>query len=782
MNRSTKYELSGAKKLIAVLALLFALFSLQAQEFVLSGYVKDNQTKEALVGASIAIVGINKGVLTDATGFFELRLTKGDYTFVVSYFGYAELRKPMSLTQNTTQTFVLQPQISQLEKVVVSAVARNNNVVSTEMGTQTLQMREIKTIPVIFGENDILKTIQLLPGVQSAGEGNSGFNVRGGGADQNLVLLDNAPIYNASHVMGFFSIFNGDAIAGLKLHKGSMPPEYGGRLSSVLDVTSREGDMQSFHVNGGIGTISSRLTVEGPIVKDKASFIVSGRRSYADVFLKFSQREAMRKTRLFFYDVNGKITYSINPKNRLSLSVYTGTDKFMYQNKQGIYWGNTIATLRWAHYFKPNFTLNSYLIYSNFQSTIAAEMGEQKIKLLSGVTDFCLKEQFSWRINSRNTLKFGFESTYHTFNPGTLDTDMTMVKLDIQKKYGWENGIYISNDQSLTENFKVNYGFRISTYSAMGPGTVYTYNSEHQKTDSTTFGRGEFIKTYPAFEPRLAANYIINKENSIKASYTRTQQYVHLIQGSTISLPLDYWIPSTALVKPEICNQYSVGYFRNFADNMYETSAELYYKDLDRQIDYQSGTNVFLNADIESYLLFGKGKSYGLELFAKKSSGDFTGWISYTLSKTQKKIEGLNNAQWFPVRNDRRNSISVVGMYKFSEKWQFAATWVFANGEAVTLPAGKYKIEDFQVYYFTERNGYRMPNYHRMDVSATYTKRHKRWESEWNFSIYNVYNRKNAFFLYFDEPGSSTNPTDRTKVMKVTLFPILPAVTWNFRF
>jgi len=782
MNQSTKYEFGGAKKLVAVLALLVAFFSLHAQEFVLSGYVKSSQTKEALVAASIAIVGANAGTMTDANGYFELHLKKGDYTLVVSYFGYAEVRKTMSLTQNTKQTFLLQPQISELEKVVVSAVVRNNNVISTEMGTQTLQMQEIKTIPVIFGENDILKTIQLLPGVQSAGEGNSGFNVRGGGADQNLVLLDNAAIYNASHVMGFFSIFNGDAVAGLKLHKGSMPAEYGGRLSSVLDVTSREGDMQSFHANGGIGTISSRLTVEGPIVKDKASFIVSGRRSYADVFLKFSQQEAMRKTRLFFYDVNGKITYSVNSKNRLSLSVYTGTDKFMYQNRQGIYWGNTISTLRWTRYLKPNFTLNSYLIYSNFQSTIVAEMGEQKIKLISGVSDFCLKEQFSWRINSRNTVKFGVESIHHTFNPGTLDTDMTMIKIDIQKKYGWENGIYISNDQSLTENFKVNYGFRISTYSAMGPGTVYGYNSEHQKTDSTAFGRGEFIKTYPAFEPRLAANYIIDEKNSVKASYTRTQQYVHLIQGSTISLPLDYWIPSTALVKPEICNQYSIGYFRNFADNMYETSAELYYKDLDRQIDYESGTNVFLNADIESYLLFGKGKSYGLELFAKKSSGDFTGWISYTLSKTQKKIEGLNNAQWFPARNDRRNSVSLVGMYKFSEKWQFAATWVFANGDAVTLPAAKYKIEDFQVYYFTERNGYRMPNYHRMDLSATYTKKHKRYESEWNFSIYNVYNRKNAFFLYFDEPGSSTNPTDRTKVMKVTLFPILPAVTWNFRF
>ncbi|MDR0940815.1 MAG: TonB-dependent receptor [Bacteroidales bacterium] len=766
------------RKSITILLLLSLFTMLQAQELRISGYVKDKQTQEFLVGATVAIAGANNGAMTDANGFFSMQLPKGDYTLVISYFGFTEIRETVKLMRNTTRTFLLQPQASQLERIVVSSVAPNYNVVSTEIGAQTLQMRDIKTIPVIFGENDILKTIQLLPGVQSAGEGNSGFNVRGGGADQNLVLLDNAAVYNASHVMGFFSIFNGDAIADLKLYKGSMPPEYGGRLSSVLDVSLREGDLKAFHVNGGIGTISSRLTVEGPIAKDKASFIVSGRRSYADMFLKLSRQEDLRKTKLFFYDMNGKITYRVNPKNRLTLSLYTGTDKFMFQNKQGIYWGNTIASLRWAHTFHSNFSLNSYFIYSNFQSTIAVEMDEQKTKLLSGVSDFCVKEHFSWRINPRNSLKFGFESTFHTFNPGTLDTEMTMIKLEIQKKYGWENGIYISNDQSLAEHIKLNYGFRISTYSAMGLGSVYGYNAEHQKTDSVAFGRGEFIKTYPAFEPRLSANYIINKENSIKASYMRTQQYVHLIQGSTVSLPLDYWIPSTALVKPEICNQYSIGYFRNLADNRYELSAELYYKDLEQQIDYQSGTNVFLNPDIESYLLFGVGKSYGLELFAKKSTGDFTGWISYTLSKTQKKFDELNKAQWFPVRNDRRNSISVVGMYKINEKWQCAATWIFANGEAVTLPAGKYTIEDFQVYYFTERNGYRMPNYHRMDVSVTYTKKHKRYESEWNFSIYNVYSRKNAFFLYFDEVPNS----DRLRVMKVTLFPILPSITWNFRF
>ncbi|MDR2963251.1 MAG: TonB-dependent receptor [Bacteroidales bacterium] len=770
------------KFLLAFFSIILAAFSLHAQEFTLSGTLKSSRAKEAIVGATVRIVGTSTGAVSNANGEFYMTLKKGDYTLAISYVGFLDLSYKVHLTQNTSLALILQENVSELSTVVVSAIERNHNVVAAEMGSQSLSMKEIKTIPVIFGENDILKTIQLLPGVQSAGEGNSGFNVRGGGADQNLVLLDNAAIYNASHVMGFFSIFNGDAIAGLKLYKGSMPPEFGGRLSSVLDVTSREGDLQNYHANGGIGTISSRITVEGPIVRNKASFILSARRSYADVFLKFARREDIRKTRLFFYDMNGKITYAINPKNRLSLSVYNGTDKFMYQNKQGIYWGNTIATLRWAHSFHDNFSLKSYLIYSNFQSTIAAEMDKQKIRLLSGVSDWCIKEQFTWNINASNTLKFGLESTYHSFNPGTLDSDISMLKLAIQKKYGWENGVYVSNEQSAGEHFKFNYGVRFSAYSAMGPVSVYTYNSDHEKIDSVKYRRGEFVKTYVAIEPRVSANYIINKENSVKASFTRTQQYVHLIQGSTISLPMDYWIPSTALVKPEMSYQYSLGYFRNFADNNYETSAELYYKDLERQIDYLSGTNVFLNPDIESYLLFGVGQSYGLELFVKKNSGNFTGWISYTLSKTQRRFNELNNGNWFPVRNDRRNNISVVGMYKLSDSWQCAATWVFANGEAVTLPIGKYYIEEFQVYYFTKRNGFRMPNYHRMDLSATYTKKHKRFESEWNFSIYNAYNRKNAFFLYFDEPGSDTNHSDRMKAMKVTLFPILPAVTWNFNF
>ena len=752
-----------------------------SQKFTISGYVKDADTGEELIGASVFVLGTSFGAYTNQYGFYSITLTKGDYKVEYSYLGYSAKTLFINLSENKNQNINLTVSAEKLETVVVSGEARDKNVSSTDMGVQNLAIQEIKTIPVLFGENDILKTIQLMPGVKSAGEGNSGFFVRGGGADQNLVLLDEAPVYNASHMLGFFSVFNGDAIKDVKLYKGAMPAEYGGRLSSVLDIKMKEGNLKEYHGCGGVGTISSRLALEGPIIKDTSSFFIAVRRTYADLMLLAAKDTLLQETKLYFYDLNVKTNYKINDNNRIFLSGYFGRDVFKFQDMFGTDWGNATGTLRWVHLFSPKLFLNTTLIYSNFSNTISLKSGMGSFDLSMSITDYNFKEDLEYYLNTNNTVKVGINVVHHTFNPGELKTDMAGVSMSMDKKYALETGVYISNEQSVNEFIKLKYGVRISNFTVLGPGTTYTYDSEHEITDSAAYSSNEIIKNYPGIEPRFAGTFRLNRNASIKASYTRNNQYVHLIQSSTVSLPMDYWIPSTENTPPQVCNQYSIGYFQNFKDNMYESSIELYYKDLDSQIDYENGTNVFLNPNIESYLLFGIGRSYGAEFLAKKNSGKLTGWIGYTISKTEKKFEGLNSANWFPTRYDRTHDVSIVGMYDLSKKWQLSATWVYSTGDAVTFPSGKYIIDGKQISYYTERNGYRMPDYHRADVGATYTaKKTKKFESTFNFSIYNVYSRKNAYMIYF-EPKDENNP-DVLQAVKVTLFPILPSVTWNFTF
>lgn len=768
-------------KHILLFILLFTASISYSQKYTISGYVKDASTGEVLIGASIFIVGTNNGTFTNYYGFYSISLEKGNYQVEYSYLGYTSTTNFVNLTINKTQNIELKASIEKLQTVVVSAEARDKNVSSTEMGTQALQMAEIKNIPVLFGENDVLKTIQLMPGVKSAGEGNSGFFVRGGGADQNLVLLDEAPVYNASHMLGFFSVFNGDAIRDVKLYKGNMPAEYGGRLSSVLDIKMKEGNMKSYHTTGGIGLISSRLAVEGPIIKDTSSFIIAARRTYADMFLIFAKDTNLKKTKLFFYDLNLKTNYTFNENNRLFVSGYFGRDIFKFQEMFGTDWGNATGTVRWVHLFSPKIFLNSTFVYSSFDNVISVNSGVANIDLKMGINDISIKEDFQWYANTKNTVKFGFESIYHTFNPGELTTDMEGVEISIDRKYALETGLYISNEQSLNDFIKLKYGVRFSTFNIMGPGTTFTYNDDHEITDSAVYTGKKIIKSYPALEPRFAGTFRINASSSIKAAYTRNNQYVHLIQSSTVSLPMDYWIPSTELTPPQICSQYSLGYFRNFKENIYESSIELYYKDLDSQIDYENGTNVFLKPNVESYLVFGEGRSYGAEFLIKKSAGTLTGWIGYTLSKTEKKFKELNNANWFPTRYDRTHDVSVVAMYDVNKRLQISATWVFSTGDAITFPSGSYEIEEFTVNYYTERNGYRMPNYHRADLGITYkVNKSERYSSNLNLSIYNIYNRKNPYMIYF-EPKDEKNPKE-LQAVKVTLFPALPSITWNFSF
>lgn len=751
-----------------------------AQQYTLSGVVKDAQTGSALVGASVSVVGTDMGTFTNGNGGYSLSLKQGAYTIEYSYLGYKESLVSIQIHDNLRKNVRLSSSAINIDNIVVTSTAKDYNISSTQVGVQTLSLQEIKMVPVLFGENDVLKTMQLMPGVKSAGEGGSGYYVRGGGSDQNLILLDGASVYNASHMMGMFSVFNGDAIKDANLYKGSMSAEYGGRLSSVLDVTMQEGNKETFHGQGGIGTISSRFEIDGPIQKDKSSFLLAGRRTYADVFLKLKKDSTLRQTKLHFFDVNYKLSNVVNEKTKLELSGYIGRDVFKFRDMFGMDGGNVTATLSLVHLPSEKMKSVSSLVFSRFNSALSMDMELADMKLVSGITDLNWKEDFEYRL-SQNTIRFGGNVILHTFLPGELQSSMIEKTIELQKEHALEGNIYVDNSQNVNDILKLQYGVRFSNFIGIGPHISYEYNDEHEKVDSSVYSRGQIVTYYPNIEPRVSANYRINETSSIKTSYTRTCQFVHLIQSSTISMPTDYWMPSSQLVKPQTCSQISIGYFRNFRDNMFETSAEVYYKRMNHQIDYENGTNLYLNVNLEAYLLYGHSRSYGLELFAKKTVGDLTGWISYSLSKSEKQFQGINSGNWYPVRYDRTHDVSIVVMYSLNEKWNLSTTWVYSTGDAVTYPSGKYTIDGQTVAYYTERNGYRMPAYHRLDVGATYvTSRSERFESQLAFSIYNVYNRKNAYMIYF-EPVDEEHP-EVLQAVKLTLFPIIPSISWNFKF
>lgn len=768
------------KKIYSAIVLLYISLSLVAQEFTISGTVRDSQSGAELVGASVSVVGTAIGTFTNGKGQYSISLPKGSYTIEYSYLGYKDNSFSIQLYDNMRKNVRLVSSAINIDNVVVTSKAQDYNISSTQVGAQTLSMQEIKMVPVLFGENDVLKTLQLMPGVKSAGEGGSGYYVRGGGADQNLILLDDAPVYNASHMMGMFSVFNGDAIKDANLYKGSMSAEYGGRLSSVLDVTMQEGNREAFHGQGGIGTISSRVELEGPIQKDKSSYLIAGRRTYADIFLKLRRDSSLRQTKLHFYDVNYKVSDVINEKNKIELSGYMGHDVFKFRDMFGMDGGNITATLAFTHLSSEKTKLVSSLVFSRFNSKLSMDMAMADMSLVTGITDVNWKGDCEYRMTD-NTLHFGGNVTYHTFFPGELKTSMVEKPIKLENKKALEVNLYIDNSQNIRDVLKLQYGVRFSNFIGLGPSTVYDYNDEHEKIDSVSYKRGECVSYYPNVEPRLSANFRLNETSSVKASYTRTCQFVHLIQSSTVAMPTDYWMPSSNTVKPQTCSQVSVGYFRNFNENMYESSVEVYYKKMNNQIDYENGTNLYLNVDLEAYLLYGHSRSYGLELFVKKELGDLTGWISYSLSKSEKQFQGINSGAWYPVRYDRTHDVSIVLMYDLNEKWKVSATWVYSTGDAVTYPSGKYTIDGETVSYYTERNGYRMPAYHRMDLGATYiTSKTERFESQLAFSIYNVYNRKNAYMIYF-EPVDEEHP-EVLQAVKITLFPIIPSVSWNFKF
>ena len=768
--------------LFIITILLTTLLSSAQQKHTISGAVTDQQTGETLIGATIRLLGnTGIGVLTNSYGFYSITAPENKYAMVVSFSGYKSDTLEISLAKDITHQFGLAPAGAQLDEVVVVA-RRNDNITRTLPGVQKISIEEIKNVPVIFGEQDILKTIQLLPGIKSGGDGSTGFFVRGGGADQNLILLDEATVYNASHLLGFFSTFNSDAIKDVTVYKGDMPAQYGGRLSSLLDVKMNDGNNKNYRVSGGVGLIASRINVEGPIVKNKGSFMVSARRTYADLFLKLSKDSTINRSILYFYDINAKANYQLNERNKVFFSAYLGSDKLGFSNQFGIKWGNTTTTLRWNHIFTNKLFSNTSIIFSDYNYNISINETTNNLSIVSKIKDLTLKEDLQYYAGNHNKINFGFNLTKHTFTPGEFLTSETSSynSLILQDKYALDGVAYVSNEWEASDKIKFNMGLRLSSFNITGPGDFYSYNSEGETTDTTTYSSGKIIKSYLNLQSRFAATYQLNKVSSAKVSYSRNVQNLHLLSNSTGSNPTDLWIPSSNNVKPEISDQVSAGYYRNINNNKYEFSVEIYYKQLQNQIDYKNGAVLVANEAVESQLVFGKGRAYGLEMYAKKKYGSLTGWISYTLSRTERHIEGVNNNLWYPATQDQTHSLSLVAIYKLGKKWILASDFVFNTGNAVTWPSGKYNIDGNTTFYYTERNSYRMPAYHRMDVSATLQgKKTEKFESSWTFSIYNAYGRQNPYFIQFqNDPGDP----QKTQAIQYSLFRWVPSVTYNFKF
>ncbi len=772
--------------------LLFCLFAFawlipckltadEEAQYSLSGYIKDAANGEVLLFANVVIVELNTGATTNQYGFYSLKVPAGNYTIQCSYLGYETLAVNLNLKSNANRDIELKPKATTLKTVEIIGKSMKNTVRSLEMGAIKLDIKQLKSVPLLFGERDIIKAIQLLPGVSPSNEGSSNYFVRGGEADQNHILLDEAPVYNPSHLLGFFSVFNSDAIKDVKLYKGGIPAPYGGRVSSVLDIRMRDGNSKEWGVTGGIGLISSRLTVEGPLVKDKSSIMISGRRTYADLALKAINNLADSLT-LYFYDFNLKANIILGKRDRIFLSGYTGKDIFDLK-LAGFDSGNNTLTLRWNHIYNQVLFLNTSAIYSDYKYGFKAGFGNLSFKLTSGILDYSLKQDFTWYPNTSNQVRFGWNSTYHQFKPGNFTTgneSPTMVGFQIEPQQALETGVYVTNEQKISNSFSMNYGFRVSLFNNIGPTTVKTYNGNKEILDSVAYLSGKFYNTYIGFEPRITANYLINNTNSIKASYNRMFQYLHILSNSLSSLPTDLWTPSTPLIKPTVADQLSVGYFKNLPKNNWDISVEAYYKILGNLVDYKNGANTLLNPDIEAELEFGRGRAYGLEFSAGKTSGKLTGWISYTLAKSEKQFDHINFGQWFSARPDRTHNISIVASYQIAKRLTFSGNWIYYTGDAVTFPSGKYLVDGVLINLYTDRNGSRMPDYHRLDLGMTYQfKPKKRWSSDINVSVYNAYGRKNAYSISFRE--SKTVP-GTTEAVRLSLFGIVPSITWNFKF
>jgi hypothetical protein len=752
----------------------------QKQNYTLSGNVKDENTGESLIGAVISVKQPKgTGTYSNEYGFYSLTLKKGTYDVIVSYIGYISDTLTVELNQNVNADFSLPDGSINTDEITITDSLINDRIKSPISGIERLDLKEINKLPVLFGERDILKTIQLLPGIKGANEGSSGFSVRGGNYDQNLILLDEAPVYNSSHLLGFFSTFNSDAINDAVIYKGTQPSQYGGRISSVVDIKMKEGNSKHFNLSGGIGIISSKLNFEGPIVKDKGSFLIAARRTYADMFLKLSSDQKMQDRKLYFYDINAKLNYRLSDKDRVYLSGYFGRDVMGLGSSFGIDWGNVTGTLRWNHIFSSKLFSNTSLIYSNYDYNIDIENNDNNFNVISSITDLNFKQEFQFYPNPNHSFRFGFNTIYHNVVPGLVESDdSTNTRFtDLQKRYSIDNSVWLADEWKAAKWLNVSAGIRVNAFSILAKGDFYTLDENNKITDTTSYDGG-ILKTYINPEPRLSASIILNDNSSVKASYNRNVQNFHLITNSTSTNPTDKWLSSTNNIKPEIGDQVSLGFFKNTEG--YEFSIEGYYKKIQNVVDYKDNANVTNTDAIESQLLFGEGRSYGAEFFLKKNTGKLTGWISYMLSRTEQKISGINSNSWYPSKQDRTHDISIVAMYDVSQKLNLSATWVYHSGNAVTFPSGKYTLNNEVIYYYTERNGYRMPAYHRLDIGGTLKLGSgKKFSSELSFGCYNVYGQKNAYTISFRESETTPNTTE---AVKTYLFTWVPYVTWHFNF
>jgi hypothetical protein len=783
-------------RLIIFSFFLLSAGAIQAQKkFTLSGFVKDSETGESLPSANVVVLETKQGASTNTYGFYSLSLIEGSYTVSVSYLGFQEFTQKVNLKADQRININLAPKSIQAKEVEITDTRIGNNLQSTDMGRVEVSVEEMKKLPAFFGEVDLVKIVQLIPGVKNAGEGNTGLYVRGGGPDQNLVLLDEAVVYNAAHLLGFFSVFNSDAVKTVDLHKGGMPAQYGGRLASVLDIGMKEGNFKKLQVDGGLGLISSRLTVQGPIKKDTASFIVSARRTYIDVLINpfVKSTSPTKGSGYYFYDLNTKVNYRLSDKDRLFLSGYFGRDVFTFKSTNSgfdirIPWGNATVTARWNHLFSNKLFLNTSLIFSDYNFESSVSQTAFKFKVYSGIRDYNAKTDFTWYPSFRHTLKFGANYIFHRFTPNNASGELVGEEFNFgppERIYAHEAAVYASDDYDITDKLRVHLGVRGSMFSHVGPFTRYLKNETGVTTDSILYGSGDPIKTYPNIEPRLMMRYNLSEKSSLKASYTQNYQYVHITSLANQSLPTDLWFPSTSLVRPQFGIQYSLGYYRNLFKNTWESSVEVYYKEMENQVEFKDGTlpsNGVLD-NVDNFLTFGSGQAYGAEFFLKKTYGKLSGWIGYTLSWTNRTFPELNQGKTYYARYDRRHDLSVVLSYDLNDRWSFGTVFVYATGSLMWLPTNIYYFEGQPVFQYGERNNYRMPAYHRWDISATwYGKKTKKYQSSWNFSVYNVYSRLNPFFIYIDPEGDLSQGSFKNTAKMVSLFPIIPSATYNISF
>jgi outer membrane cobalamin receptor len=780
---------------LLVLALFVLGNAVHSQSKVtLNGYIKDQSNGEELIGVTVYIPELKAGTTTNSYGFYSITVPPGQYEVMISYIGFKTQLMTLDLSKDVVTNINLETEATVMQEVVVSDKALDEHVVEIQMSRNTLNLDQIRKLPALFGEVDIIKNVQMLPGVIVAGEGTSSFYVRGGGADQNLILIDEAPIYDPSHLGGMVSVFNADVVKESELYKGGIPARFGGRLSSILEVRTKDGNNKNFMASGGIGTLASRLAIEGPIRKDKSSFILSGRTSNLGVYLKAADTD----NGVNFHDLNLKVNWRSSNKNRFFISAYSGRDKLSFdKGTAGFGWGNSTATFRWNHLFNERLFSNTSLIASNFDYSLELDDPIQGFKWTSNLQEISLKNDLSYYINTSNELTFGYHLAGRRFSPATIkpsSESSIFQATTFDKMYALDHALYVSNRQKINNKLTLDYGVRLSIFQNVGKGDVYLYedpqdNATITRTDTLHYDALETIKAYINLEPRLAVRYMIDESRSIKASYNRTVQNTHLVSAGTVPLPFNTWNPSGYYLKPQTADQVALGFFENFRNNMYEFSVEAYYKDIKNITDFADNAEIMLNRDLSTEFRQGKSWAYGTEFMINKKEGRLTGMLSYTLSKAVRKIEGVNLGKTFAAGYDRRNAVNLAVAYDLNSRWSLGATFTYSTGRPITIPSGKYEYGAYQPDVVSDRNGYRLPDFHHLDLSATYNPKgnlNRKWKGQWVFSIYNAYNRKNPFTIYTrtkqDDDGNIIGDGTQKEARMIYLFPFLPSVTYNFKF